>query len=77
MQNASHFFTKGWLMMEKKISSKYMTMREVADYLGVSNSTVQREICDGKLEAVRIRGCYRIAPCWIDRYVETNMNQKS
>jgi excisionase family DNA binding protein len=42
---------------------------EAAAQLGVSKSTVEREIRDGRLRARRVRGCVRITGAEIERYL--------
>ena len=45
----------------------YLTVREVAEALGVSNKTVYRMIADGQLKAVRIRNAWRISAEELER----------
>jgi len=46
-----------------------LTLRQVADRLKVSLSTVRREILDGRLSAVRIRSLLRVQEAALDAYV--------
>lgn len=46
-----------------------MTVKRVAEALGVSNKTVYRMIADGQLKAVRIRNAWRISVDELKRVV--------
>jgi len=39
---------------------QYYRVDEVADYFSVSNDTIYRMICDGKIKAIKMRGCLRV-----------------
>lgn len=39
---------------------RYLRIDEIAKYLGISRRTVYRLIEEGKLDAVKIRGCSRV-----------------
>ena len=47
-----------------------MTRSEVARTLGVSEATIRREIADGRLAIVKIRGAVRIDPKDLQAYID-------
>lgn len=49
-------------------TGKLMTVKEVAEQLGVSEKTVRREYREGKLDYCRVRGLYRFSPKAVDAY---------
>lgn len=46
-----------------------MTLADVASRLGVSVRTVEREIRDGRLRAIRVRGAVRILESDVTAYI--------
>lgn len=46
-----------------------LSVREVADALGVHPETIRRLIHDGRLEAIRVGRVLRIARAELDRFV--------
>src|SRR5882762_8403877 len=46
-----------------------LTNAEAAERLKVSARTLRREVADGRLRGVRIRGCWRIAQADLDSYL--------
>ncbi len=58
--------------------TEYVTMREAADYLRVSQSTIYRWIKIGALKAFQTgRGATRIAVPELDRFVNEHTGQTS
>jgi len=53
------------------VSSRYLTVAEVAATLRVSNMTVYRLISAGRLPAVRVGRSYRLRQDDLDRYLAT------
>lgn len=51
------------------ISARYLTVREVADTLRVSNMTVYRLINSGGLRAVRVGKSFRLLEDDVNRYL--------
>ncbi len=51
------------------ISARYLTVREVADTLRVSNMTVYRLINSGGLPAVRVGKSFRLLEDDVNRYL--------
>lgn len=49
---------------------RYWRIDEVADYFAISERTVYRLLDDGALQAIRIRGCRRVALEEIRRFEE-------
>ena len=47
---------------------RYMTVEEVAKRLLVSPQTILREIHEGNLQAVKIRGRYRVGETALEKY---------
>ena len=47
-----------------------LTVAEAARQLKVSATTLQREMREGKLIGIRVRGCYRIRQSDLDAYIE-------
>jgi excisionase family DNA binding protein len=54
---------------EPQHSSSWLTMREAADYLRVSQRTVERRREDGRLRAEYCDGHWLTRPEWLDDYV--------
>lgn len=52
-----------------------LKVADAARLLNVSPATLYREIQDGRLRAVRIRGTWRIRHSEIERYLESNDTQ--
>lgn len=50
---------------------RYVTPRQAADRYRVSERTIRREIVEGRIEAVRVRGQYRIPEEALARYERT------
>lgn len=48
----------------------YLTKKQLADRLGVSVQTVEREMRRGHLTGVKVGRCVRIPEFEIDRYLE-------
>lgn len=46
-----------------------MTVRQVAEALGVCDKTVYRMISDGQLKAVRVRNAWRVSADELKRFV--------
>ena len=51
------------------VSARYLTVREVADTLRVSNMTVYRLINSGGLRAVRVGKSFRLLEDDVNRYL--------
>lgn len=51
-----------------------MTLREVAEYLGLHYLTVYRLIQEGKIPAARLGGRWRFKKDVLDRWIENDMN---
>lgn len=47
-----------------------LTLRAAAAQLAVSERTIRREIADGRLLAIRVRGCFRIRPEDLAAYLD-------
>lgn len=55
------------------MEQQYLTVREAADYLGISRWTVRRYVDAGELEAIKgegERGAYRIAKSSVRAYIQ-------
>jgi excisionase family DNA binding protein len=52
--------------------SRFLTVRRVADELGVSQYTVRRLIHDGTLAGVRVGSALRIPRAAMEEYIEEN-----
>ncbi len=60
-------------MRQKSLGQgQYLSLRQVAERLSVSERTVMRRIGDGELRASRIGRLIRIAEAEIQRYIERN-----
>jgi excisionase family DNA binding protein len=58
--------------------SRIISLKEAADYLGVSYSTVRRLVLAGDLRAFRVRNSiWRTSTAECDRYVEEGMRELS
>ena len=55
---------------ETAADDHYLTARQVAELLGVSASTVGREIAAGRLPVVEVRGSRRIRRTVLEAYVD-------
>lgn len=55
--------------------SRFVTVREVANQLRVSNMTVYRLVQSGQLPAVRVGRSYRIRADDVDRYLSEQYTQ--
>ncbi len=53
----------------------YLTVKDVAKRLQVSDQTVWRWIKDGKLPAINISGQYRISPSDLDEFIKEHYKQ--
>lgn len=51
-------------------NSSLLTVPQAAAVLGVSRSTIYRLIDSGALETLQIRGCRRIRPVQIERFID-------
>ena len=49
-----------------------LTIRQVAERLQVSEKTVRREIDEGKLDWVSVRGCLRVSSAQLAEYMSKN-----
>lgn len=58
--------------MEQTVAPCLLSVVGAAARLGVSRRTIEREIADGFLPVVRIRGTVRIALADIDHYIAAN-----
>jgi excisionase family DNA binding protein len=56
-------------LAEDMTSARYLTVREVADTLKVSNMTVYRLINSGGLRAVRVGKSFRLREDDVNRYL--------
>ena len=56
-------------MTDDIISARYLTVREVAETLRVSNMTVYRLINSGDLRAVRVGKSFRLLDDDVNRYL--------
>ena len=56
-------------------SARYLTVREVASMLRVSNMTVYRLINAGELPAVRVGKSFRLREDDVDRYLAARYTQ--
>ena len=52
----------------KPTQKKFLTIKQVADQLQVSESTVRRAIRAGKLQSTKVLGSIRIQPEWVDKF---------
>jgi excisionase family DNA binding protein len=52
--------------------NKILTINDVKDYLQVSKSTVYELISSGKLQAIKIRSCYRVTKEDLKKFVKQN-----
>jgi excisionase family DNA binding protein len=61
-----------------KDDARIISLKEAADYLGVSYSTVRRLVLSGELRAFRVRNSiWRTSTAECDRYVEEGMRELS
>lgn len=58
--------------MDKETTSRYVGVPEVAEMLGVSTMTINREIHKGRLPAVRVGRRLQILRSAIDQYEREN-----
>ena len=56
--------------IDKKISDRWLTTREVCNYTGLSNQTVFRAIRKGNLKVSQGTGKNLFRRSWVDRWVE-------
>ena len=56
-------------------SARYLTVREVASTLRVSNMTVYRLIKSGELSAVRVGRSFRVSEVDVDRYLSSRYTE--
>lgn len=56
---------------------KFYTTEEVADLLAVNPKTIRLLIKEQKIEAVKIRGEYRIEEAEIKRFIEDNKTTRT
>lgn len=56
--------------IDKKISHRWLTTREVCKYTGLSNKTVFRAIQKGSLKVSQGTGKNLFRRSWVDRWVE-------
>jgi len=56
---------------------KFYTTEEVADLLAVNPKTIRLLIKEQKIEAVKIRGEYRIEETEIKRFIEDNKTTRT
>ncbi len=63
------------LTRDEPTSARYLTVREVAGTLRVSNMTVYRLINAGELPAVRIGKSFRLREDDVDRYLAARYTQ--
>ena len=56
-------------MRTHTVTDPVLTVREVAELLGVSYRTVLRRIEDGSLRAVRRGGRFFVRQSWIDEFL--------
>ena len=56
-------------MRTHTVTDPVLTVREVAELLGVSYRTVLRRIDDGSLRAVRRGGRFFVRQSWIDEFL--------
>lgn len=52
-----------------------LTIPQAAERLSVSRRTVEREIADGRLRAIRVRGLLRVDPADLDAYIREQVHQ--
>ena len=55
----------------------YYTVKEVAESFRVSIQTVLQEIHEGRLQALKIRKCYRIGKSDLERYKVASLTGQS
>jgi excisionase family DNA binding protein len=53
-------------------NKEIMTISEVKDYLKISKSTVYDLVKSGKLEAIKIRSCYRVTSDSLKSFIDEN-----
>ena len=53
---------------------QFYSICEVSVFLSVSDQTVRKIVKEGALEAVQIRGRYRVYGEWIRNYIENHKN---
>lgn len=55
---------------------KFLSPKEVANILGVTETTVIRMIKENRIQAIRVgakkQGHYRIRNAWIENYIQSN-----
>lgn len=52
------------------MSSQFLTVQEVADYLKVSRPTVYRLVKKGKIQHIKVEGSIRIKPSDLESFIE-------
>lgn len=56
--------------------TQIMTLREVAEYLGLHYLTIYRLIREGKIPAARLGGRWRFKRDVLDRWIENDMESR-
>ena len=54
-----------------------MTIREVADYLKLTEKTAYRLTAEGKIPGFKVGGSWRFRRSEIERWIEGEMNRKA
>lgn len=56
------------------VAKKVMTLRDVADYLGVHSSTVYKYAREGRIPAFKIGSDWRFSKKHIDKWIDEKMS---
>jgi excisionase family DNA binding protein len=58
--------------LAEKMNERYMSVTEVAEYLGIARNTVLKYISLRGLPAIRIGNLWKIKPSELERWIEEN-----
>ncbi len=63
--------------MRTEIQTDIMTIREVADYLKLTEKTAYRPVAEGKIPGFKVGGSWRFRRSEIEDWIEGAMNRKA
>ena len=61
----------------QEMQSKYWTVDEIAETLRVNPQTIRRYLQSGKLNGVRLQGCWRISDADLQNFIENRTKKKN
>lgn len=68
-----HKTNKAGTKMKKIDFPNFLSVKEVAKILGVSNNIVYREVEEGAIKSIKIRGSYKIFEDELDGYIKSHI----